>query len=633
MIRLLGKVLGVLLLTMAVFVFSANSVLAGDILEFIDIPVTGAPQATVEPLLACRNGFMFGFHAVDSLAMRDDGPHRWDISFAKDDGNLLIKEYPLWLGATQVPLARSGSIFSYAGYYTLLWNEIVPAAPLITCYSGAGSGFCRTTLDIEDCQINPGLVAHIAQIGIQNTTRIVTDTLVYEVRTYDPNLGTNNGDGIAQVEMKIIDPSSGLEVYAIDHSQTDIGDPTTPISPTVGVEYCAFSQDCDPWVFSEHDYTWPNGEPIENGSYLLRATVSTPDNSRMVVQSLIEIDTPPNIKTVHVPSGDFSMGSNSDVGNEKPLHTVPADDFWIMTAEVTNRQYAQCVKAGSCTPPQDSERWLNPDYADHPIVGVDWEQATTFAAWAGGRLPTEAEWEKACRSADGRAYPWGDAAPTHDIANYDGVLGDTTPAGSYPGGASPYGAVDMSGNVWEWTSSLYKDYPYRADDGREAPTAAGRRVVRGGSYYYTYYQLACSFRSPIAPDVVSPQTGLRVVFDRPLNLSGVRFVAPVDGAVITSTFDVEMAAEGLTIEPAGEINENAGHFHISIDSDFVAPGELVPFDEQHLHFGQGQMTTTLDLEPGVHTLRLQVANGAHIALEGEQYRDTITVTVESAGSD
>ena len=109
----------------------------------------------------------------------------------------------------------------------------------------------------------------------------------------------------------------------------------------------------------------------------------------------------------------------------------------------------------------------------------------------------------------------------------------------------------------------------------------------------------------------------------------VRFVTPVDGAVVSSTFGVEMAAEGLTIEPAGEINENAGHFHISIDADFVVPGELVPFDEQHLHFGQGQMTTTLDLEPGVHSLRLQVANGAHIALEGEAYRDVITVTVGS----
>jgi LysM repeat protein len=112
-------------------------------------------------------------------------------------------------------------------------------------------------------------------------------------------------------------------------------------------------------------------------------------------------------------------------------------------------------------------------------------------------------------------------------------------------------------------------------------------------------------------------------------LPSVRFVAPEDGATVPPRFDVEMAAAGLTIEPAGEIHEGAGHFHILLDTGFVAPGELVPFDEHHLHFGQGQLTTTLELALGVHALRLQVANGAHLALEGEQYRDAITVTVRA----
>jgi hypothetical protein len=109
----------------------------------------------------------------------------------------------------------------------------------------------------------------------------------------------------------------------------------------------------------------------------------------------------------------------------------------------------------------------------------------------------------------------------------------------------------------------------------------------------------------------------------------VRFAEPLDGAVVPSTFDVVMAAESLIVESAGEIREGAGHFHILVDTDFVAAGELLPFDENHLHFGRGQLTTTLELEAGVHTLRLQFANGAHIALEGEQYLDTITVTVGS----
>jgi hypothetical protein len=99
--------------------------------------------------------------------------------------------------------------------------------------------------------------------------------------------------------------------------------------------------------------------------------------------------------------------------------------------------------------------------------------------------------------------------------------------------------------------------------------------------------------------------------------------------VVPPSFAVEMAAEGLIIEPAGAIREGAGHFHIMVDSAFVVPGELVPFDDTHLHFGSGQLTATLELSPGFHALRLQVANGAHIALEGDQYRDEITVIVGS----
>lgn len=112
----------------------------------------------------------------------------------------------------------------------------------------------------------------------------------------------------------------------------------------------------------------------------------------------------------------------------------------------------------------------------------------------------------------------------------------------------------------------------------------------------------------------------------------VRFAAPQDGSIVGPTFDVEMVANGLTIEPAGEIHDGAGHFHILVDTDFIPAGELLPFDESHLHFGKGQLSTTLELEPGVHVLRLQFANGAHIALDGEQYHDTITVTVAAPAS-
>lgn len=623
MIRLQSKLIGVLLVMVAAIVISAGKALAADVLEFIDIPDTGEHQATVEPILACKNGFAFGFHALRALALQETGPRPWDISFATDDGSLLIKEYPLWLGEDSAPLVRNGETFSYVGYYTLLWTGSVPAAPLDVCYSGAGTGFCNTRLDIDDCEINPRLMADIARIGVQNTTRVVTDTLVFEVRAYDPEVGTNNGDGIAQVGMEIIHTATGAEIFSLN--QVSMLSSTAEL--TSGVVYCAFSQECAPWVFSDHDYTWPNGEPVENGSYLLRAVVSTPGNARKVVQTQIEINVPPYIQTDYVPGGDFPMGSDSGIGTESPVHTVGVNDFWIMETEVTNKLYAQCVKAEVCTAPSSGARWRDPAYADHPVTGITWQQANTFAAWVGGRLPTEAEWEKACRSTDGRTYPWGNAAATQEAANYDNVVGDTTPVGSYPMGAGPYGTLDMGGNVWEWTSSLEAEYPYHADDGREDQSAVGRRIVRGGSYYYTHYQLACSTRLPVAAEESNPQIGLRVVFDKPLNAEGVHFVTPQDGDTVPPTFDVEMSAEGILIEPAGEIHAGAGHFHILVDTDFLAPGELIPFDEQHLHFGQGQFTTTLELEPGVHVLRLQVANGAHQALDSSQYQDEITITV------
>ena len=107
----------------------------------------------------------------------------------------------------------------------------------------------------------------------------------------------------------------------------------------------------------------------------------------------------------------------------------------------------------------------------------------------------------------------------------------------------------------------------------------------------------------------------------------VRFEQPAEGANVTSPFEVVMAASGLVVEPSGEVNQGAGHFHILVNTDFTPTGEVIPDDAQHLHYGQGQTTVTLDLEPGEHTLRLQFADGLHTALEGDQYRDTITVVV------
>jgi formylglycine-generating enzyme required for sulfatase activity len=162
-----------------------------------------------------------------------------------------------------------------------------------------------------------------------------------------------------------------------------------------------------------------------------------------------------------------------------------------MRTEVTNAQYARCVTAGACTAPANTF-WNDSSHSEHPVVNVDWKQASAYAKWAGGRLPTEAEWEKACRGTDGRIYPWGNQAPTSILANFIGS--GTELVGSHPAGTSPYGALNMPGNVYEWTSSHYQPYPYNANDGRESQEASIPRTMRGGSFFDLVNGVRCAGR-------------------------------------------------------------------------------------------------------------------------------------------
>lgn len=191
---------------------------------------------------------------------------------------------------------------------------------------------------------------------------------------------------------------------------------------------------------------------------------------------------------VYVPAGEFLMGSagsDSEADrDETPQHVVYLDAFWIDRTEVTNDMYRQCVQAGGCTEPSHSRRYALDGYGNHPALGISWRQAFEYCAWAGRRLPTEAEWEKAARGTDSRLYPWGNEAPDASRLNFDHIVNDTTEVGSYPSGASPFGALDMAGNVWEWTADGY-DENYYSNSPRENPTggtSVNQKVLRGGSW-------------------------------------------------------------------------------------------------------------------------------------------------------
>jgi serine/threonine-protein kinase len=222
---------------------------------------------------------------------------------------------------------------------------------------------------------------------------------------------------------------------------------------------------------------------------------------------------------VTIPAGEFPMGSDPDMGkrapeNERPQHPVYLAEFRIARVPVTNAQYRAFVDAAGQTPPQHwGQGAVPPGKEEHPVVFVSWHDAQAFCQWARVRLPTEAEWEKAARGTDGRLWPWGNEPPHENRCNFnkDGDEAGTTPVDKYPQGASPYGVLDMAGNVWEWVSSLYQDYGYRPDDGRENPDAQGGRVLRGGSFRSDHDHVRCANRASLAPTTREEIIGFRVV--------------------------------------------------------------------------------------------------------------------------
>ena len=213
---------------------------------------------------------------------------------------------------------------------------------------------------------------------------------------------------------------------------------------------------------------------------------------------------------VRIPAGEFLMGTGAFGGffiDNGPQHKVDLPQYWIGKAPVTNIQYRTFVKAtGYLAPDYWGHGKIPKGMEEHPVTEVAWDDARAFCQWASKligasilletiHLPSEAEWEKAARGTDGREYPWGNQEPDKFLCNYDNNVGDTSAVGSYsPAGDSPYGCVDMAGNVWEWTSSSYEKYPFLGKDGRQDETLRKPHAVRGGSWDKDENFMPCSSR-------------------------------------------------------------------------------------------------------------------------------------------
>lgn len=257
------------------------------------------------------------------------------------------------------------------------------------------------------------------------------------------------------------------------------------------------------------------GDDVRITSYVLpdlkTCRAATPPAARDGIPAATSVSTAgAAIEWVAIPGGAFMMGAAQ--GDEGPPHRVEVAGFRMAKSAVTNRQYRACVDAGVCAPADDCEDRSKDD--DHPVVCVDWEQSNVFARWAGGRLPTESEWEYAARSAGkDRAYPWGDQKPDCSKAATAGCGTGTVPVCSKPAGNTDQGLCDMAGNTWAWVQDTYHEsYKGAPSDGKPWENSGARyRVFRGGSFLFDASFARSTQRRYDVPETRCGRVGFRPV--------------------------------------------------------------------------------------------------------------------------
>lgn len=254
----------------------------------------------------------------------------------------------------------------------------------------------------------------------------------------------------------------------------------------------------------------PSSTPTWTGTEIIEATLASLPSYREDAKG---------VPMAYVPEGVFPMGNDRGSVDERPIHSVNVEAFYMDKFEVTNGLYKACVKAGVCQSVKKNSAtrasyYDNPRHIRFPVIFVNWNMAQTYCEWRGARLPTEAEWEKAARGASNLTYPWGDG-PDCNLANYGNCLGDTSGVTIYDLGQSRFGIYHMAGNVWEWVSDWYSDAYYRSSpqDNPQGPDTGTEKVLRGGSWKDDYGEIRSMNREAQKPAYSSNAIGFRCAKD------------------------------------------------------------------------------------------------------------------------